>query len=108
MEIVKASQNKEISYIPVKACPVCGEHPVLRTESMGRPGGHGYPGHYEYLYRCEFCKLLSGSAWVHDIYDSPEKANNRAKSLWNEEVDRIQNHLRKQWVSKVLVENNVI
>lgn len=76
------------SYISVKACPVCGEHPELNKESLGRPGGHGYPGHYTYEYRCGFCKLLRGVK-THDIYDSPEEATNRAKESWNKEVARI-------------------
>lgn len=76
------------SYISVKACPVCGEHPELKKESLGRPGGHGYPGHYTYEYRCGFCKLLRGVE-THDIYDSPDEAINRAKESWNKEVARI-------------------
>lgn len=76
------------SYISVKACPVCGEHPELNKESLGRPGGRGYPGHYTYEYRCGFCKLLKGVE-TQDIYDSPEEAINRAKESWNKEVARI-------------------
>jgi hypothetical protein len=78
-----------MEYISLKACPVCGEHPELKKESMARPGGHGYPGHYTYLYKCDFCRLLKGSE-THDIYDSPEESKNRAKLSWNNEVDRIQ------------------
>lgn len=78
-----------MEYISLKVCPVCGEHPEFTKESLGRPGGHGYPGHYTYQYKCEFCRLLKGVE-THDIYDSPEEAKNRAKETWNEEVDRIQ------------------
>jgi hypothetical protein len=78
-----------MEYISLKACPVCGEHPELKKESLGRPGGHGYPGHFTYEYKCEFCQLLKGGE-AHDLYDSSEEAKNRAKELWNEEVDRIQ------------------
>lgn len=77
-----------MEYISLKPCPVCGEFPELVKESMGRPGGHGYPGHYTYQYKCEFCKLLKG-AETHDIYDSPDVSKNCAKESWNEEVDRI-------------------
>ena len=80
--------TNEIPYISVQACPVCGEHPELVRESLGRPGGHGYPGHFTYVYKCEFCRLLKGGE-THDIYDSPEESKNRAKELWNAEVDRI-------------------
>jgi hypothetical protein len=78
-----------MEYISLKVCPVCGEHPEFTKESLGRLGGHGYPGHYTYQYKCEFCRLLKGVE-THDIYDSPEEAKNRAKETWNEEVDRIQ------------------
>jgi hypothetical protein len=78
-----------MEYVYLKVCPVCGEHPEFTKESLGRPGGHGYPGHYTYQYKCEFCRLLKGVE-THDIYDSPEEAKNRAKETWNEEVDRIQ------------------
>lgn len=81
--------KKEIPYISVKACPVCGEHPELKQESLGRPGGGGYPGHYDYQYKCGYCRLLKGEEH-HDIYGSPEEARNRAKKSWNDEVDRIQ------------------
>lgn len=78
----------KVPYISVKACPVCGEHPELKKESLGRPGGRGYPGHSTYQYKCEFCNLLKGTE-THDIYDSPEEAKNRAKESWNAEVDRV-------------------
>jgi hypothetical protein len=84
---------KEITtaYISLKACPVCGEHPELKKESLARPGGGGYPGHFTYQYTCEYCKLLKGDE-THDIYDDfTEEAKNRAKAYWNEEVNRVQN-----------------
>ncbi len=87
MEITK-TRKKEIPYISVKACPVCGEHPELQKDDLGRPGGHGYPGHFTYEYKCGYCKLLKGGE-THDIYGSSEEAKNRAKEFWNEEVERI-------------------
>ena len=81
--------KKDIPYISVKACPVCGEHPELQKESLARPGGGGYPGYYTYQYKCGFCRLLKGIE-TNDIYDDfPEEAKNRAKTYWNEEVDRV-------------------
>jgi hypothetical protein len=96
-----------IPYISVQPCPVCGEAPEFNRESLSRPGGHGYTGCYTYGYECGFCKLVKGRE-SDDIYSSPEEAKNRAKKYWNEEVDRIHNHLRKQWVPKVLVEYDII
>ena len=96
MEVTKTT-NKEIPYISVKACPVCGEHPELKKEDLGRPGGHGYPGHSTYQYRCDFCRLLKGGE-THDIYDSPDEAKNRAKISWNEEVNRIRGIQQKNRV----------
>ena len=87
MEIAKATK-KEVPYVSVKACPVCGEHPRLNRESLSRPGGHGYPGHYTYGYECDFCRLLRGKE-TDDIYSSSDEAVNRAKTYWNEEVARI-------------------
>lgn len=78
----------KIPYISVEACPVCGEHPELKKESLARPGGHGYPGHYTYEYQCGFCQLLK-SGETHDIYCSPGEALNHAKEAWNKEVTRI-------------------
>lgn len=94
-------------YISVKCCPICGEVPEKTTYDLGRPGGHGYPGHKSYQYKCECCKLVKGGD-IDDIYQSSEEAQNRAKETWNKEVDRIIEFLSRQWVSKVLVENNII
>lgn len=89
MEISKISNSKKnFNYIRVKACPVCGEHPELIKESLGRPGGHGYPGCYCYEYKCGYCKLLKGGE-TNDIYVTSEEAINLAKELWNGEVDRV-------------------
>jgi hypothetical protein len=77
-------------YISVRACPVCGEHPELKKESLARPGGHGYPGCYTYQYHCEYCKLLKGGEFT-DISISADEAKNLAKQSWNEEVDRVIN-----------------
>lgn len=96
-----------MSYISVKCCPICGETPEKTTYDLGRPGGHGYPGHKSFQYKCECCKLVKGGD-IDDIYRSSEEAQNRAKETWNEEVDRITEFLSRQWVSKVLVENNII
>ena len=83
-----------MSYISVKPCPVCGEPPEKTSYDLGRPGGHGYPGHKSFQYKCEFCQLVKGGD-CDDIYCSTEEAQNRAKRSWNSEVERIQNHLRR-------------
>lgn len=83
-------QNKEVKYISVSACPVCGEHPDFKQVSLERPGGHGYPGCYTYQYYCEYCNLLKGDETC-DISISAAEAKNLAKQLWNEEVDRVRN-----------------
>lgn len=83
-----------MEYISLKPCPVCGEHPEFVKESLARPGGHGYPGHYTYQYKCERCGLLK-SQETHDIYDDiPELAKNRAKEGWNAEVLRVEGFMR--------------
>jgi hypothetical protein len=87
MEVAK-TKKKEVPYISVQACPVCGQHPELKQQTLERPGGHGYPGCFTYEYKCEYCKLLKGGETT-DIYVSAEEAKNLAKELWNEEVGRV-------------------
>lgn len=95
------------NYISIKLCPICGEVPERLSYDLGRPGGHGYPGHKSFQYKCEYCKLVKGGD-IDDIYFPTEIAVHKAKETWNKEVDRITELLSRQWVSKVLVENNVI
>lgn len=81
--------KKDLPFISLKACPVCGEHPDCTTSSLGKPGNRGYPGHYTYQYACRRCKLLK-SGETTDIYIPSEEAQNLAKELWNEEVERVE------------------
>lgn len=82
-------------YISLKVCPVCGQHPEFHKVDLGKPGGRGYPGHFTYEYKCEFCRLLKGGEAT-DIYIKPEEARNLARELWNDEVDRVL-HLQQQY-----------
>jgi len=96
----------KVQFISAKACPICGEHPHREECDLGRPGGHGYPGHSSYQYKCECCGLVKGVE-TQDIYSTPEDARERAKIYWNEEVDRIAGYIDRIYVSRALVENNV-
>ena len=87
------------SYISLLHCPICGEAPEKEKESLGRPGGHGYPGCFSYEYRCGCCKLLRGGE-TSDIYLSPEDANNLARELWNERVESTKAHLDKLYIPR--------
>ena len=100
------NRGPRVQFISVKACPICGEHPHREECDLGRPGGHGYPGHSSYQYKCECCGLAKGVE-THDIYSTPEDARERAKLHWNEEVDRIAEYIDRIYVSRALVENNV-
>lgn len=100
------SRGSKVQFISVKACPICGEHPHREECDLGRPGGHGYPGHSSYQYKCECCGLVKGVE-THDIYSTSEDARERAKLHWNEEVDRIAGYIDRIYVSRALVENNV-
>ena len=91
-----------MEYVSLKFCPICGEVPEKITHDLGRPGGHGYPGHKSYQYKCECCKLVKGGD-IDDIYRPNEEAQNRAKETWNKEVDRIIELLSRQWVSRSLL-----
>ena len=77
-----------MTYIPLKPCPVCGQHPEKTTYSLERPGGHGYVGCHSYQYKCECCLLVKGKD-IDDIYRHKDVAQNEARKSWNEEVDRI-------------------
>lgn len=77
-----------MDYIELLACPICGAHPDREKESLGRPGGHGYLGHYTYQYKCEKCSYLKGDS-MNDIYDNPSAADARARISWNKEVQRV-------------------
>lgn len=87
----------------IKRCPICGNIPVMNTESMEKPGGHGYPGCHAIRLKCHHCDLLkcSSSNTVGGI--SIEEAKKRATENWNEEVDRIERLM--EWREKM---NNLI
>ena len=95
------------NYVSIKLCPICGEVPEKITQSLEGPNGRGYRGCFTYQYKCECCKLIKGTQ-VTDIYEPAQMAQNRAKVEWNVEVERVTGLLSQQWVSKALVENNVI
>lgn len=88
--------RKRKEYISVKLCPICGEVPGRITHDLGRPGGHGYPGHHTYQYSCGYCQLLSGEEH-HDIYDSPKDSQNRAKLSWNQKAGEVQQILDRRY-----------
>lgn len=90
-----------MKYISLKLCPICGEPPEKISCSLERPSGHGYAGCRTYQYACDCCCLVKGDE-VNDIYLPREAAQNRAREAWNEEVARIEEHLSKRWVPKVL------
>lgn len=92
----------KVQFISAKVCPICGESPHREECDLGRPGGHGYPGHKTYQYKCECCGLIKGVE-THDIYSTPEDARERAKLHWNEEVDRIAEYIDRIYVSRALI-----
>lgn len=106
MYIAPTTKTPEVQFVRVKLCPICGEPPHREECDLGRPGGHGYPGHSSYQYKCECCGLVKG-AETHDIYGTSEEARERAKLHWNEEVDRVAQHINRIYISRALVENNV-
>ena len=77
-----------MEYVNLKTCPICGAYPEKEISDMGRPGGHGYPGHYSYQYYCNLCGLLKGESYD-DVYCSLEGAVDKAKQSWNDECDRV-------------------
>jgi hypothetical protein len=82
-----------MEYIELEVCPICGAHPDREKESLERPGGHGYPGHYTYQYKCEKCKMVK-SLVFDDVYGSEEDANRRARLSWNTECAKVLGFMR--------------
>lgn len=91
--------NKELvtkrPFVHLKACPICGAMPEKHVESLGRPGGHGYPGCSLYWYKCEYCGRVKG-AQIDSIYRTDEAAAYDAKTAWNEEVTTIETFLSEK------------
>lgn len=85
-----------MAFIKTKCCPICGEKPVQRRESLAEPGGRGYPGHFTYKYKCEYCNRVSGTTRI-DIYCTPAEADANAREDWNKEVDYIMNFLQQTY-----------
>jgi hypothetical protein len=96
-----------INFISVKPCPICGEMPGRVTQDLGRPGGHGYPGHVQFYYECECCRLLKGVP-ADDIYRDRADAMEFAKIKWNDKVEEVKEYIDRIYVPKVIVKNNVI
>lgn len=89
-----------MEYIELKRCPICGAYPEKVISDMGRPGGHGYPGHHSYRYECPNCKLLKGADF-NDIYDVSSIAVAQAQKFWNGMVDKTQEYLDKLYTKKI-------
>jgi uncharacterized Zn finger protein len=81
-----------MDYIELQPCPICGARPDRTKESLSRPGGHGYPGHYSYQYKCEKCGYLKSDS-LNDIYYDPENADARARISWNKECEIVKRYL---------------
>lgn len=88
-----------MKYINLKECPICGAYPEKEVSDMGRPGGHGYPGHFTYHYECPNCKLLKSPSF-NDISGSSEEAAYRAKLAWNGVCASTQEYINKIYVKK--------
>lgn len=88
-----------MEYINLRECPICGAYPEKEVADMGRPGGHGYPGHFTYHYECPNCKLLKSPAFT-DIYCPSAESVYQAKLAWNSICKDVQTHLDKIYVRK--------
>jgi hypothetical protein len=66
-------------------CPICKSEPMFKIYSLDRGNGHGYPGHHNYEYYCDKCKLLSSGC--NTIYTPLEKVHNEAIRNWNTRVN---------------------
>ena len=88
-----------MEYVNLKTCPICGAYPEKEISDMGRPGGHGYPGHYSYRYECPNCKLLK-TVGFNDISCTSSEAVAQAQKFWNGICDKTQEYIDKIYVKK--------
>ena len=82
-------------YVELERCPICGAHPDREKEGLGRPDGHGYPGHYTYQYKCEKCKMVKGKMFD-DVYTPEDTANHAARLSWNEACYKVQGFMAEK------------
>ena len=80
----------------LKACPICGSAPVLKTDSLDYGNGHGYPGCFLYRFECSGCGMITTDEKT-DIYDKAgaPTAEQRAAREWNETVDYVADLIKK-------------
>lgn len=92
-------ENKDIAFIRVSDCPICGERPDYIKESLDYGNGHGYPGKYDLSYKCPRCGLIHSTTF-HTIYDSEEVVKNTAKKDWNQKCNVIRSYILERYLDK--------
>ena len=71
----------------VKACPICGSAPKLRSERYD-PWGDGAGYMTDYWYECDGCGIIKAGNFS-DGHHSVEEAKKEAAKDWNEVVDYV-------------------
>ena len=72
----------------VKDCPICGSQPILKVIDLEKPLGRGYPGCFSIVYYCPKCGMIESNG-SNTIYNEMEKAQEIAKTSWNEAVKKV-------------------
>ena len=69
----------------LKTCPWCGHDGVLKCDSLGKPNGRGYPGHFLFYVECsnDVCSAIAPYGKVDDLYRSTKEAITKAVKIWN-------------------------
>jgi len=83
--------NEKLMRPQVKPCPICGNTPLLDSCSLDHGNGHGYPGCYVYLLKCDVCGRVEAQS--NSIGCSDNEAKIQAIINWNAEVDKIEHFL---------------
>lgn len=69
-------------------CPICGHTPIVKTHSLDRGNGHGYPNHFSYSIICsnDDCPLSHPFPMLEetDVYRSKEECYKYLCEVWNE------------------------
>lgn len=83
------------------SCPICGNSPIIESESLDKGNGQGYPGKYFYYIVCpnKCCPLSRWIFSMNDIYRPKEKVIEYLHNQWNRKakiIDELIAHRKDQ------------
>lgn len=78
----------------VKACPICGAAPAIKSRGFDPWGDMGYDCCTEFWLECSGCGIIKAGAYD-NIHDKDAEAKNKATKDWNEVVDYVNELIAK-------------